>query len=236
MNRRATWLCASVASLFWTSSVAGEASEHTGASGSDVVASATLQALVGRLSGHWQILAETEGYVALISDSFNYVPIDAVCSRLRLVISLGDAVDPAENLFPLRKDQIFAIKAQSTDRCAEVLLEDYFEVGLEFGTERRSLEVLIDAMAEIRAAPVDSPDIEFATDEARQCFADYADVMKIAEATSREVDEGLEVTFGLRGCNHIRSDRWIFVSTEAQFEASEESLRFVVWHATAQTH
>jgi hypothetical protein len=216
--------------------VAGEASEHSVASGSDVVASATLQALVGRLAGQWQILAETEDYVSLISDSFNYVPIDAVCSRLRLVISLGDAVNPAENLFPLRQDQIFALKAKGDDGCNEVLLDDYFEEALEPGAQRRSLEVLIDAMAQIRAAPVDSPDIEFTTDEARQCFADYADVMKIAEATSRELEEGLEVTFGLRGCNHIRSDRWIFVSTEAQFEASEESLRFVVWHATAQIH
>jgi cell shape-determining protein MreC len=127
MNRPATWLCASAASLLWTSSMAGEASEHTVASGSDVVAPATLQALVGRLVGQWQIVEEAERYVALISDSFNYVPIDAVCSRLRVVISLGDAVDPAENLFPLRQDQIFALKAEGDDGCNEVLLDDYFE-------------------------------------------------------------------------------------------------------------
>jgi hypothetical protein len=107
--------------------MAGEASEHTVASGSDVVAPATLQALVGRLVGQWQIVEEAERYVALISDSFNYVPIDAVCSRLRVVISLGDAVDPAENLFPLRQDQIFALKAEGDDGCNEVLLDDYFE-------------------------------------------------------------------------------------------------------------
>jgi hypothetical protein len=236
MNRPANCLYALAILFYSEASLAdGTILLHSSPPESEISRSQAIGELLEQVLGRWKVSRETESYVVLLSDPFDYGFDNAFCGRLRLVISLTEAVDPALNLFPLSKDELFALRPSGLNSCEDVDSEDFFEVGFEPGTKRRSLELMVEVVKAVRVGSNFSK-FEFTSDQARNCLTNDAEAMRVAELTSRDIEEGLEVTVGLKGCRSIRPTDWIFISTVDLDEATEAMPPFIVWKATAQTH